>query len=295
MSKIHLVTFATEGPPVDSGKSTLEAAEKLRGVADGWFDSFRLHTPRTLCGLDSSWNEFVGDVSTVIKLDHRFRETLPWNEDWARIGLFRWKPRLILHELVSESTGHGDIVFYHDTDVAKYPTYLKGVPHWSSWLRRRMANLDVLAFNDHDGARVWEDIKPELLAQYLPQKEVDSLEHLWAGAIAVRKTSDGINFARTWSEHASFESVSPFTKLPPPDGFNWNSCDQAVLTVLWHSEQVLPPSIRREIQPLFRSRKIPPPSKNRRFVLRIIRNFRREFRKLATAVKSKISNSCVRR
>lgn len=278
-----MVAFATEGPPEDSGKPLAEAAEKFRKAAHGRFESIRIHTPKTLRSLDSSWAELTSDLSTKIKSDDRFVETLPWNEDWARIGLSRWKPRLIHHELISQMTNQGDIVFYHDSDVIKYPLYLTGLRRWAPWLKKRMTNLDVLAFNDHDGARLWEDVKPELIEHYLAGKEIETLEHLWAGAIAIRKSADGIRFARTWADHTSFEAVSPFTRLPSPDGFHWNSCEQAVLTVLWHSDRYLKPSIRREIQSLFRSRAIPPPSIRIRILRKGLRRLRRNFSRFVGA------------
>lgn len=282
MTKVHLLTFATEGPPADSGRPIIESAERFRRAASRWFDSAEIYTPRILKGIDSDWTEFVQDVSKQIRSDKRFRETLPWNENWAQIGLFRWKPRLILHKLLSNKTNDDDIVLYHDPDVSKYPVYMRGIRHWKRWLQKRMSNLDVLAFNDHDGARLFEDIKPELIDFYLPQKEVEHLEHLWAGAIAVRKNGDGIKFVRTWAEHSTFEAVSPFTKLPPPEGFAWNSCDQAVLTVLWHSSSFLETSIRREIQPLFRTRIIPPPSNRIRRIRKKAKALRRMFRTIAS-------------
>ena len=137
-----------------------------------------------------------------------------------------------------------------------------------------MRGLDVLAFDDN-GAAISSDVKPELIDQFLPGRDPSTLRHIWAGAIALRKNDNGINFAATWSEHSTFDAVAPFTELPPPGGFVWNSCDQAVLSALWNSKNLLTTSIRREVQYLYRSRVIPPPN----FISRYVKTQARRRRK----------------
>ena len=272
--RVHLLLFCTEGEPFDHGKNTLLSAKTLIDAAQSHFDSIRVHTPRSLLAADPSWEDYVSDVTEKIESDERYSSELPWNREWARVGFFRWKPKLILHELLSDDTRPGDIIFYHDPDVSKYPEYFKGVRSWSNWLRSRMANLDVLAFDDN-GARISSDVKPELIEQFLAGEKLSSLRHIWAGAIAVRKNEEGISFARAWKQGSQFEAVGPFTATPPPPGFVWNSCDQAVLTALWHSQGHLAESIRREVQPLYRSRAIPPPGKWQRFAKKKLADFKR--------------------
>jgi len=278
--RVHLVVLYTEGPPHDAGIDLAREAEPLITEARKHFDSVRAHTPRTLIEQDPSWADYFADVTQDIVNHPMYSDELKWNEAWARIGLFRWKPRLLLDHITSDQTAPGDIVFYRDPNTKKYPDYLEKINRQAAWLRKKMTHLDVLGFDDN-GAPTISDVKPELLETFIGKDFPQAPRHIWAGSIAIRKTPGGEHFAGRWSELSTFDNLSPLTALPTPPGFIWNSADQAVLTGLWHSRDLLEQEVKREIVYLHRSRAIPPPSPKTLALKRMIRRVRRLAKKSA--------------
>ena len=225
-----------------------------------FFDSALMATPRSLIESDPSWAKDFYDYTSDIRSDSRFTAGLKWNPAWARMGLFAWKPRLILEVLSSSGVASGDVVFYHDSDSEKYPDYLYRVPYWSRWLRRRMKSVDVLVFRDNR-APLMSDTKPELWEQFFSLSEAQRLKHVWAGALVVKKTAAGVDFVEKWKDLASHsENLLPFTKVNEDANFARHAPDQAILACLRHAAPKFNSAPKVEEVFLGGSRKIPPES-----------------------------------
>lgn len=256
---VHLVLFHTEGEPHDHGKDLRAGAQQLADAAVGHFSSVRVFTPRQLLSRGERWQDILRDVSPLITSHPLFSEDLRWNPQWARIGLLRWKPELISSVLDGSDVTPGDIVFYHDADVERYPDYLYGIPRWASWLSRKMRQLDLLTFDDNQ-APLLSDSKPELVERLVGMDAAHHLSHVWAGAVAVKKTDAGRSAIAQWAALcADANNLLPVTRAKRDSQLAQHSADQAVLSCLWHSPDLLGSEIRRERVFLHRSRRIPPP------------------------------------
>lgn len=233
--RVHLVLFHSEGPPHDAGTPLRREAELLRTRVHGTFDSVRISTPRALRRRDASWEPLLADYRDWVESRPDYFPGLPWNPSWAANGFLAWKPRLILERLRDDDVSDGDIVVYHDSNVTKYPQYLEGARRWSSYQRRRMHGRSVLLFID-GVSDLRQDVKHELLSEFLddlPQRFVPSV---WAGCLAVRRDDEGIRFVSEWADLSSdLRRVSPVTAPPFDPRFIWNTGEQATLDVLWHS------------------------------------------------------------
>lgn len=273
---VHLITFHTEGPPSDSGKNLKVVSERFIGRASPHFSTAQSYCPRELTSISQDWDDYLADerASVLNQKDHD--SDLRWNQDWAKIGFFRWKPRLIYEVLGSASVRDGDIVFYHDVDVERYPEYLKGLSKQGRFLRLKMAELDVLLFRDHPSLLV-QTVKPELFEEFPPSPVMadQTLLSIWAGAIAIRKSPAGLAFARAWMNACSRQNVSPVSRRPLPEGFLISTGEQAVLAALYYSDEMQNSEIRIDTQYLERSRVIPPPARTKRLVRRKIRRIRK--------------------
>ncbi len=260
-TRVHLLSFYTEGPPNDAGSDLTGPARELENAAKPFFDSILFATPRQLIRADASWRVRLRDMSEEITGHPEFESSLRWQRGWARLGLFSWKPRLILHRLLSSDVASEDIVLYHDSDCSKYPEYLRGIPRWGPWLRRIMKGFDVLVFRDNR-ARLVSDTKPELWEQFFREVDVRDLKHLWAGAVAVRKTAAGVGFIRKWDTLAKdFGNLSPITRAAGETGFAQHAPDQAILTCLRHCRREWPEGFRLREVYLRGLRTIPPKTK----------------------------------
>lgn len=273
-TKVHLLSFYTEGQPFDIGPNLAGPAGRFERAATENFDGVQFWTPRKLLALDSSWQESLRDYSPEIQADPRFSAGTKWNPGWARMGLFAWKPRLILEACQSEGVQPGDILFYHDSDCEKYPDYLHRVGSWRRWLKSNLIEREILVFRDNR-ARLIHDTKPEIWEKFFTQEEALRLPHIWAGAFAIKVGERSLNFVKSWQELCSDkENLFPFSRGDSDPTFSKHAPDQAILACLWHHAKALDPILGSEIF-LHGSRKIPPPSRFKRLMLSGSRRIRR--------------------
>ena len=280
-NKVHLVLFHTEGFPWDHGKDPSEGAAQLANRAVGSFSSVTVTTPRRLLAEQANWEESLRDYTPNVIAHPLFSEKLEWNRGWARLGLQQWKPRLIAQLVEDSEIPEGDIVLYHDSDAVKYPEYLGNVSLWAPWIAKQMKSADVLAFNDNN-VPLTSDTKIELIERVLGDTFDNRLRHVWSGAIAVRKSDAGREFARKWLDLSTIENLMPVTRDAERIHFHQHSVDQATLSCLWHSADLRNSRIRRKVVYLHKSRRIPPPS----LIERIQKNAKRRIRKTIRSWKS---------
>jgi hypothetical protein len=189
-------------------------------------------------------------------LNHN-RSSFAWNENWAALNFLQWKPALIYEELMnSKNINFGDILFYHDVNVTKYPEYLKNIEKWPKFLLSNMRNKSILLFNDNN-MLLRVDCKKELIDKYKCE-EFENEAHTWAGAIAIRKDENGIKFINEWVKMVNdLDNVSPITNYGDREGFYWHSQEQACLSILFflNSEKSFVKKIflynQRAIPPIF--------------------------------------------
>lgn len=261
--EVHLLSFYTEGRPFDIGPNLAGPAERFERIATGNFDDVQFWTPRKLITFDPSWRESLRDYTSEIEADPRFSSRTKWNPGWARMGLFAWKPRLILQACQSESVQPGDILLYHDSDCEKYPDYLHGVSTWRRWLKSNLREREILVFRDNR-AKMIHDTKREIWERFFSQEQALQLPHIWAGAFAIKIGEKSLNFVKAWRELcADKENLFPFSRGDSDPTFSQHAPDQAILTCLWHHTKELDPSLGSEIF-LHNSRRIPPLSVFRR-------------------------------
>ena len=259
--KIHFLSFYTEGEGKDLGLSLLAEAQILSNHVRQYFSSVTMRSPESLIDNDIRWADLFKDRRNWVKA--RYQNSISgfnWSENWAALNFLVWKPHLISNELqVSNKINPGDILFYHDVNVSKYPDYLYGIKKWVGYLHSQMKGKSVLLFDD-DGLPIRADCKKELIEKY--QCEAFEKErHTWAGAIAVRKDKDGLHFVSDWIKMVSdLDNVSPITNYGNRVGYNWHSQEQACLSILY-LKNLNNPSVKKVF--LYKGRRIPPPKINK--------------------------------
>lgn len=254
--KVHLIGFYSLGAPWDAGPDLSSQARRFLRLTKKHFSTVTIFSTKDLILEDPTWRETLRDFSQDIRNDPDFSEEVVWNEVWSRVGLMRWKPRLILDFLLSERVSDGDIVMYHDIDVEKYPVYVEGISHWARWVRRKIEAVDVLVFED-SGTLLSEDTKPELIEFYFGDSANPKWTHVWAGALAVKKTSFGLEFVRFWNEECTVANLWPISSSAC-QGFLKHSHEQAVLGCLYYLERAQSGSTSISREALLGSRRIPP-------------------------------------
>jgi len=280
MPKVHLVTFYTEGPPVDAGANLRQVSETFVAQNQRHFASVTAFSPRKLIASDPSWADTLRDRTDEVLSHPGFNDSIRFNPSWLKIGFHAWKPRLLADLAKPGLYDSGDIVLFHDANWAKYPDYLRKLRSQPRWLEKKMKTKDLVLFNDNS-APIESDTKIEVLERFFPFGGYLGLPHVWAGALAFRVDSEATDFLSAWwaaSEDTSL--LTPITRAPEAPGFLWNSGEQALLSALWHSHTQQNPSFPGELVYLHRSRVIPPPSTALQGVHKVQKTVRRSWRTL---------------
>lgn len=247
----HFLLFYTEG---DSGTQDLKCtALRYKEILEKYIPSVHIYTPSRLLETSQYWSDVFADQRALIS-SQLLSEPFRWNPSWAALNFFLWKPALISHMMTTSSLiKEGDILLYHDIDFAKYPEYLNGISTWQKWITRKLDCADILVFDDnHSTLRC--DVKREVIDRYLNTSYLDK-PHLWAGAIAFRKSAASLSFIEKWlSLTSDIKNRSQATTSFYP-GFIWHAADQATLAVTYY---LLRSSLPIKSCFLFNSRLIPP-------------------------------------
>jgi hypothetical protein len=107
--KINLVSFYSEGEPIDKGINLTEQKNIFIANAQNNVDNISLYSPQIL--KDLNYNNYVKEypVSSLVTM----------NTNINYIGFLAWKPLIILLEL--NKMNDGDILVYRDINCIKYP------------------------------------------------------------------------------------------------------------------------------------------------------------------------------
>ena len=229
---VHFLSFFTEGNKKDLGSDLTKEAKILSSRVEEYFHSTTMLSPSILIEHDKKWENFFCDKREWVQ--ENYLHTIPnfrWNENWAALNFLQWKPMLIYEQLVnSEKIKFGDIIFYHDVNVTKYPEYLINIEDWPKFLSSKMKGKSILLFNDNN-TPLRVDCKKELIDKYQCEK-FEHKAHTWAGALAVRKDPNGIKFIHDWVKMVDqLENISPITSYGDRDGYYWHSQEQACLSI----------------------------------------------------------------
>lgn len=257
-TKFHFLTFFTNGPSIDNGANLVCQKETLLKLIPKEFHTKTAYCPSELIKLDSKWVECFEDKRNYMHSEWlNSTKDFVYNKNWAALNFLLWKPMLINHVLECDPRiSDGDVLFYHDVDVHKYPDYLKGIDDWGSYISEKIKGRSVLLFNDND-KKIDNDVKYEMLKKYFEDiKQAKKLHHVWAGAIAIKKDEYGLAFTKRWEELTNdLDNRSQLTNYGKIKGFHWHSQEQACLSVLYHCENT---SLNVQCEFLNGYRSIPP-------------------------------------
>lgn len=110
---IKIICFYTEGVPNDDGFPLKKVGKTIEYLAKDQGCMFEAYTPAKLQKMGCQ--EFIREYSETMKINV--------NPSMHKIGYSAWKPFIILHAL--QSMEEGDIVFYIDSNLEKYPSLRK--------------------------------------------------------------------------------------------------------------------------------------------------------------------------
>jgi hypothetical protein len=107
----NFCSFYSEGPPNDKANNYSDLIPKIMNGATGHFNKITFYTPKILREL--GYGKYVKE--------HKLYEKSKLWSPVEKIGLFSFRPAILLHEL--SQMNEGDILVFRDINWKKYPNY----------------------------------------------------------------------------------------------------------------------------------------------------------------------------
>lgn len=223
--KIHFVSFYTEGTPHDLCTNMTQAKQEYENRISSYVDTVNFYTPRVLNKNDET-SKYVQPFSTNAN---------PYNPGVHHIGFLRWKPYIILEIL--RAVDDGDIVYYRDGNVFKYPAILDGVEQTRELLNfvLKSNNTDIFVpVENHPYLKMKKNVKREIFEELGKFNEEYWESYGFNTSIVVCKKSDmSIKIIEEWLHGCMKDNLITYETTPNqhPE-FGWNVQEQSILNVI---------------------------------------------------------------
>jgi len=250
MSKIHFITFYSQGAPYDNGLDLSATENNVRNKIKDYVDTFTAYHPKDI----ADDPEFAWSIQDWSKIDKKYeRSPEGWwspkmnqfvdiNAGCDKTGFYAWKVACIIKKM--REIPDGDIVYYHDGNFdkeldfrfTKYP-YYEGKATWRTLIPQILAKINVDIFIP------WEqNSNCQLIRQFSKRQTFEKLAEfteyytkyncLWAGLIIMRKS----NFSKMFLDDMvialkDIECISNYPEDNSPD-LQWHTWDQPVWTII---------------------------------------------------------------
>lgn len=226
--KIHFVSFSTEGPPRDRCLDMTVSRNRYDSAIRPHVDSVKFYTVAELESNEES-AQYVRPFLDAVPS--------PYNPGVHLIGFLQWKPYVILRHL-RDVAQDGDVVYYRDANVIKYPAILDGVADTRDLVDLVLSEEDVFVpIENYPELHMKQHVKRQVFDALDAYGERDFMEALMfnSSIVICRKTDSSIRLMREWLKVcASTPDIMLYQPTPPPQhpDFRWNVQEQSVLNVV---------------------------------------------------------------
>ncbi len=225
--RLHFISFFTEGPPNDEADDLREAKKILQQAIAPHVDSTTFYSPSIVRGTPS-WGP------TLLR---SFNHCHYKNKGTEKIGFLRWKPYIILDAM--NRSEEGDIIYYRDCNVIKYPAILNGVHDTRSTVSELLQHDDIFVPAENS-LLLPQHVKREVITAMLPlgltedDPRIQKRPLLNASIIIVRNTVKTRYLMKEWFDWCLDDHLlqSSFDETLQTDAFRWNTQEQAILNML---------------------------------------------------------------
>lgn len=222
--KIHFVSFHTEGAPHDLCTDMTLPASRYRDAITPYVDTVHFYTPRELSG-DDKTRVLVAPVVGATPN--------PYNPGVHNIGFLKWKPYVVLKAL--EEAGPGDIVYYRDANIAKYPSILDSVHETRTLMEMVLRECDVFVpIENWPDLKMKKNVKREIFEE-LGRYDNEYLESFGynSSIVVCRKSEESMRIMREWLDGCMQDRLINYdtTKQQHPE-YGWNVQEQSILNVV---------------------------------------------------------------
>jgi len=249
-SKVHFVTFCSQGPPHDNGLDLSKTEDNVRKAVTPHVDSFTAYHFKDFANDEKlSWS--VKDWSKVDKKYARHKDGwwspmsnkyVDINKGCDNTGFFAWKSICILKKM--QEIPYGEIVYYHDGNFdrmidfrpSKYP-YYEGINEWKQLTNLILNDIKTDIFIPWEQNSTLQSLRPfcrkhcfEKLAEF--SDYYTKYDCLWAGIIIMRKSKLSEKFLEDMIE--ALKDIELISNVPEDNSKEllWHTWDQPIWTIM---------------------------------------------------------------
>ena len=222
-SKIHYISFCSEGEPYDKGidlsNSKKILIEKLKNTDINYF----FYSPRFL--KENGFSEYVKE--------HENPGLVSMNPNMNLVGFCAWKPLIMLLEL--EKMNDGDILVYRDCNCEKYGQ-LKDFDNFEKNINEifNIVNFDFFIPVENNKLTIGNHCKSNVIRELSINEEFTrKFPLLIANIIICKKSNISIDILNDWKKNCLIDKYingEQYGELYPE--FHWHTPEQGILGVL---------------------------------------------------------------
>ena len=221
--KIHFISFYTEGPPHDLCHNMTNVKDIYEKAITPYVDTVKFYTPR----------ELKDTPDTRIYVEPNTSTPNPYNPGVHHIGFLKWKPYIILKHV--ENANFGDIIYYRDGNVLKYPSILENVDETRSLMELVLQNTDIFVpVENFPELKMKKNVKREIFEE-LGQFTHEYLEAFGfnSSIVICRKSQLSISILQEWLDGCMKDHLINYdTQKQQHPEYGWNVQEQSILNVI---------------------------------------------------------------
>jgi len=217
--KYNFVSFYTQGEPYDKCLDLTESYKKYKYEINNYVDNSRFYTA----------NELRNNPDTEFYVKE-YNEEPSNNIRTNLIGYMRYKPYIVLEEL--KKANDGDIIFYRDCNINKYPGILVGMEDIIKTINFVLKDSDIyMPTESYPNIKMKQHVKREVIESIGEYTNNYLEEYLVNASIVIcRKSNYSIDIISKWVENCNDKKLlDPNSYITQHPDYKWNTIDQSII------------------------------------------------------------------
>lgn len=225
---IHFVSFYTEGPPYDKCINMTDVMNKYLFLLKPYIDTYEIWYPRRL-----------KENKETLHLVSEYKIQNPFNPGVHNIGYLKWKPYIILQKL--KEVKYGDIVYYRDSNIIKYPVMINGIHETRDLIELVLTEQDIFVpIENYPNLKMKHNVKREIFEEIGKYNDEYLEEFMFNTSIVIcKKTDKNIELMESWLKHCMNDRLLTYEiHIRQHPLMHHNVQEQSILNVILKKENI---------------------------------------------------------
>lgn len=228
-TKIHFVSFYTEGPPNDKCLNMTNVMNRYLSLLKPYIDSHDIYTPRRL-----------KENTNTSHLVSEYKVQNPYNPGVHNIGYLKWKPYIILEKL--KNINDNEIVYYRDSNIIKYPVMINGINETRELIEFVLKDNDIFVpIENYPELKMKHNVKREIFEEIGKYNDNYLEEFMFNTSIVIcKKTKRTVELMEKWLYYCNNDRLLTYTiHIRQHPEMHHNVQEQSILNVILKKENIL--------------------------------------------------------